>query len=169
MKYIVTINEREFQVDITDVGEQPAIVLDGKTIATSVISGKNQRQFLMLLDDKSYDAEVFRNNGELCVFLHGREFDCTVEDQRLVAIRRAAGLKVDGGKKELHAPMPGLVVRILKAVGDVVKKGDPLLVVEAMKMENELKSPTDGTIESIHALVGKPVDKGAVLVTFTAK
>jgi biotin carboxyl carrier protein len=169
VKYIVTINEREFEIDITDVGEQPAISIDGKPIETSVISGKNQHHFLMLLNAKSYDAEVFRNNGEVCVFLHGREFDCTVEDQRLVAIRRAAGLKVEVGRKELHAPMPGLVVRILRAVGDVVKKGDPLLVVEAMKMENELKSPADGRIEEIHAIVGKPADKGAVLVTFAAK
>jgi biotin carboxyl carrier protein len=167
VKYIVSINEKEYEIDIRDEGDQPMIVVNGRKLTTSVISGKNQHQFLMLLDAKSYDAEVFRNNDEVCVFLHGREFDCTVEDQRLVAIRKAAGLKSLTGKKELHAPMPGLVMRILKAPGESVRKGDPLMVVEAMKMENELKSPTDGTIDKIHALVGKPVDKGAILMTFS--
>ncbi len=168
MKYIVTINEREYDIDIRDIGDELAISVDGGELSTSVVSGDNRHQFLMLLDKKSYDTEVFRNNGAISVFLHGREFDCVVEDQRLVAIRKAAGIKLDAGKKELHAPMPGLVMRILKSVGDKVRKGDPLLVVEAMKMENELKAPTDGTIREIHVAVGKPVDKGAVLIAFDA-
>ena len=167
MKYIVTINEREYEVAIDDLGEKLAIAVNGKALESNVISGKNQHHFLMLLDSKAYDAEVFRDNGNTCVFLHGREFDCLVEDQRLVAIRKAAGLRTDAGKRELHAPMPGLVMRILKSVGDTVKKGDPLLVVEAMKMENELKSPSEGSIKEIHAVVGKAVDKGAVLITFS--
>lgn len=167
MKYIVTINEKEYEVAIDDLGERLSIAVDGQPMNSSVVSGKNQHHFLMLLNSKAYDAEVFREYGNTCVFLHGREFDCLVEDQRLVAIRKAAGLRSDSGKRELHAPMPGLVMRILKSAGDTVVKGDPLLVVEAMKMENELKSPSDGTIMEIHAVVGKPVDKGAVLVTFT--
>ncbi len=166
MRYIVSIGENKYDIDIRDVGEQQAIKVDGRAVSSSIISGKNQHHFLMLLDAKSYDAEVFRNDGEICVFLHGREFYCNVEDQRLAEIRKAAGLKSIDSKRELHAPMPGLVMRILRQPGDVVKKGDPLLVVEAMKMENELKSPTDGTIVKIDAVVGKPVDKGAVLVTF---
>lgn len=167
MKYVVTTDGREYEIEIRDEGDQPTIVVDGKVMESTIIAESNQHHFLMLLDSMSYDAEVFRNNDEVRVCLHGREFDCVVEDQRLVAIRRAAGLRSDTGKKDLHAPMPGLVMRLLKAVGDRVKKGDPLLVVEAMKMENELKSPADGIIENIYAVVGKPVDKGAVLVTFS--
>ncbi len=168
MKYVVTISGKEYEIDIRDSGDELAIEIDGQRLATSVISGDNRHQFLMLLDAKSYDTEVFRSNGDVSVFLHGREFVCNVEDQRLVAIRRAAGIKLDTGKKELHAPMPGLVMRILKSVGDRVRKGDPLLVVEAMKMENELKAPTDGTIREIYAVIGKPVDKGEVLIAFDA-
>lgn len=168
MKYVVTISEKEYEIAIRDNGDDLAIAVDGRDLSTSVISGDNRHQFLMLLDKKSYDTEVFKSNGNLSVFLHGREFDCVVEDQRLVAIRKAAGIKLDTGKKELHAPMPGLVMRVLKSVGDNVRKGDALIVVEAMKMENELKAPTDGTIREIHAVVGRPVDKGAVLITFDA-
>lgn len=166
MKYIVTIDEKEFEIDIRDTGNELAIAVDGRELTTSIVSGDIRHQFLMLLDAKSYDTEVFEADRGVAVFLHGREFGCTVEDQRLVAIRKAAGIKLDTGRKDLHAPMPGLVMRILKSVGDKVKKGDPLLVVEAMKMENELKSPTDGVIREILAIVGKPVDKGAVLVSF---
>ncbi|MBK7090609.1 MAG: acetyl-CoA carboxylase biotin carboxyl carrier protein subunit [bacterium] len=166
MKYVVTIDAKEFEVDIQDAGDELSVAVDGKSLATSIESGANNHQFLMLLDAKSYDTEVFKSDDGVAVFLHGREFDCTVEDQRLVAIRKAAGIKLETGRKELYAPMPGLVMRILKSAGDKVKKGEPLLVVEAMKMENELKSPTDGVIREVHAVVGKPIDKGAVLVSF---
>jgi biotin carboxyl carrier protein len=166
MKYVVTVNTRQFDIDITENGEGYDISLDGKRCQTSIVNDQTDRRFLMLLDSQSYDTEVFRGNGSSRVFLHGREFECRVEDQRLAAIRRVAGINLPSETKDLHAPMPGLVVKILRAVGEKVRKGEPLLVVEAMKMENELKSPTDGTIKEIAAVVGRPVDKGAVLVKF---
>ncbi len=166
MKYVVTIGEQEFEIDIREDGDGVAVSVDGKSLSTSIVSDKEDHRFLMLLDAKAYDTEVFRDNGETNVLLHGREFGCVVEDQRLVAIRKAAGVTTGAARKELHAPMPGLVVKVLREVGSTVKKGEPLLVVEAMKMENELKSPSDGVIKEIAAIVGKPVEKGALLVTF---
>ncbi len=166
MKYVVTVGEREFEVDIREDGGAVEVVVNGKALNTRIVADKEDHRFLMLLEAKSYDTEVFRNNGETNVLLHGREFGCVVEDQRLVAIRKAAGVTGGAARKELHAPMPGLVVKILREVGSQVKKGEPLLVVEAMKMENELKSPSDGVIREIAATVGKPVEKGALLVTF---
>lgn len=166
MRYIVTIGDKEFDVDINDGAKGPAVTLDGKALTTSIVRDHGDHRFLLLLDAKAYDAEVFATNGEKCVLLHGREFDCRIEDQRLAAIRKAAGVKIGAARKELHAPMPGLVVKILHGAGEAVKKGQPLLVVEAMKMENELKSPTEGVIAEVHAVTGKPVEKGALLVTF---
>jgi biotin carboxyl carrier protein len=68
--------------------------------------------------------------------------------------------------KEVKAPMPGMVLRVEVVPGQEVQEGDPLLVLEAMKMENNLKSPASGTIKSVHVEAGKAVEKGAVLVVF---
>lgn len=167
MKYSVTVNETVYEVDVNNDGTTTTVKLNGKQVDFKFMSGRDKHHFLMLLDAKTHDTEVFEYNGFLNVFMHGHEFECYVEDQRLVEIRKAAGMKLTDHHKELHAPMPGLVMRILKNVGDQVKKGDSVMVVEAMKMENELKSPTDGVIKDIHAVAGKPVDKGAILITFT--
>lgn len=166
MKYVVSIGDREFAVEISESSGKLTAAVEGRTLDTSVVIEPERHRFLMLLDAQSYDAEVFAANGAVSVFMHGREFDCRVEDQRLADIRRTAGVAARSTSNELRAPMPGLVVRILHAPGDTIRKGQPLLVVEAMKMENELKAPADGTIREIHAAVGKPVEKGALLVTF---
>jgi pyruvate carboxylase subunit B len=68
------------------------------------------------------------------------------------------------GPAPLVAPMPGLVVRVETSVGEVVQAGQPLVVMEAMKMENELRSPATGTVSAIKAVVGQAVEKGAVLI-----
>ena len=80
---------------------------------------------------------------------------------------QVVGLPTVGQNTVVKAPMPGLIVRLLKNVGDTVTKGERLLIIEAMKMENELKSPIAGRIKEIHVAVGRPVDKGQVLVTLS--
>jgi biotin carboxyl carrier protein len=99
--------------------------------------------------------------------LAGREFPCIVEDERLVLIRKVVGLPTAGHDTVVKAPMPGLIVRLLKNVGDTVTKGESLLIVEAMKMENELKSPIAGKVKDIHVAIGRPVDKGQLLITLS--
>jgi|WetSurMetagenome_2_1015567.scaffolds.fasta_scaffold494750_2 biotin carboxyl carrier protein len=167
MKYIVTINELPLTVDIKEESGTLRIVVDGRPMDNSVVSDQTHHRLLMLLDSRSFDAEVYRSNGTTSVLLAGREFPCIVEDERLVSIRKQAGLAAGSSDTMIKAPMPGLVVRILKNVGDTVAKGERLLIVEAMKMENELKSPIAGKIKEIHAEVGRPVDKGQVLITLS--
>jgi biotin carboxyl carrier protein len=167
VKYLVTINELPLIVDIAEKAGELQIVVDGKTVTNSIVSDASHNRLLMLLDSRSFDAEVYRSNGVTSVLLAGREFPCIVEDERLVSIRKQAGLTTSGHDTEIKAPMPGLIVRFLKNVGDSVEKGERLLIVEAMKMENELKSPIAGKIKSIHAEVGRPVDKGQILITLS--
>lgn len=166
MKYLVTVDGVEVAVEIAEDGERYLLKVNERDLSAEVIGEQASSRALLLLDNKSYDTEVFTENGDMTVFMHGREFECVVEDERLVAIRKVAGAAAVGGAPELKAPMPGLVVKVLKQAGDEVKKGDSIIVVEAMKMENELKAPADGIIEEIKAEASKPVDKGTVLVTF---
>jgi biotin carboxyl carrier protein len=167
MKYLVTVNEQPLTVDISEQSGELRVTVDGRPIISSVVTDREHKRMSMLLDARSFDAEVSRSNGVTSVLLAGREFSCIVEDERLVSIRRVAGLTTVGHDTVVKAPMPGLVVRLLKSVGDTVTKGERLLIVEAMKMENELKSPIAGKVKEIHVAVGRPVDKGQLLVTLS--
>ena len=85
----------------------------------------------------------------------------TITDPRDAALHRASG----GGEGAVSTPMPGLVVRVPAVVGQAVHKGQVLVVVEAMKMENEYTSPIDGVVAAVHAQAGQAVEAGALLIT----
>ncbi len=99
--------------------------------------------------------------------IRGRTFDVGIEDERTRAIREMAG-QSDGGARspELRAPMPGLVVRVLVEPGQRVAMGEGLVVVEAMKMENELRAEGPGTVSTVAARSGETVNRDDVLITF---
>ena len=97
--------------------------------------------------------------------IDGRRYEVDALDERTRAIRDLVDAsRAPTGPVPLAAPMPGLVVRVHVAVGDTVAAGQPLVVIEAMKMENELRALAAGTVRAIHATPGQPVEKGAVLV-----
>ena len=138
---------------------------DGRPVEFKYTQGRNLRRFLMLLDTFSFDVEVNRQNERYFVTVHGREFEVFAEDKRLDTLRKVAGLGLSTDhQKEIKAPMPGLVVRVLKEPGQAVAKGEGLIIMEAMKMENELKSPTDGEIGEVLVTTRQSVEKGECLV-----
>jgi pyruvate carboxylase subunit B len=163
MKYRVTIEGREREVDVT--------ITPGGRVSVSV-------------DGAPVDAEVERVDGGVTLKLGGRVFDIAVGGKpeslqvaagsaRAVAevvSERARARSRSGasasGEKELRAPMPGRVVKVLVAVGAEVQAGTPCVVVEAMKMENELRAPTAGTVAAVHVTTGQSVEGRALLVTF---
>jgi len=108
-----------------------------------------------------------RRDGIWHVEIEGRTYRVRVDDERAHRIRElTAGIAPESGEVELRAPMPGLVVRVAVAPGDEVRAGDGLIVMEAMKMENELKAERDGVVEAVHVSVGQTVDRDDLLVTF---
>ena len=111
----------------------------------------------VIIGNKVYEAFVDGAN----VTINGHTFDCAVEDPRQWK-RSGAGAGAHG-KANITAPMPGKVVRILVKPGDEVTAGQGIVVVEAMKMQNEMKSPRDGKVTSIHAAENESVNAGAVL------
>jgi acetyl/propionyl-CoA carboxylase alpha subunit len=111
---------------------------------------------------------VARRNGpkgRYVLWIDGWRFDVEALDERTRTIRDL-GLAhaADSGPAPIVAPMPGLVVRLHVAIGDRVEAGQPVVVMEAMKMENELRAPAGGTVRTILATPGVAVEKGAVLV-----
>ena len=119
--------------------------------------------YSILMDGRSYEARVEEHPGLLVVIIDGYRFEIDVRDPR--RFRRGSSGAGAGGVQTISAPMPGKVVRVLAAVGDAVEAGQGLLVVEAMKMQNEMKALRAGKVASISAREGATVAAGEVLVT----
>jgi biotin carboxyl carrier protein len=118
----------------------------------------------MLVDGESYGVEFEENGDEVGVLVRGQVTRVDVADERRLRLRAATvGFSAEG-KQLIVAPMPGKVVKVLVKVGDEVKQGQGLVVVEAMKMENELKSPKDGKVVELFAKEGTAVENNAKLV-----
>ncbi len=119
--------------------------------------------FSILLDGRSYDARLERTPQAVIVVVNGHRFEIEVRDPRRWS-RNAAG-RGGEGIQTLAAPMPGKVVRVLIAPGDIVEMGQGLLVVEAMKMQNEIKASRAGRVRAVSAREGATVAAGEVLAT----
>ena len=119
--------------------------------------------YSVLLDGRSYDASVERTDRALIVTVDGYRFEIEVRDPRRWS--RGSGRADAEGRETLAAPMPGKVVRVLVAAGDAVGSGQGIVVVEAMKMQNEIKSSRSGRVLAIHAQEGATVAAGEALAT----
>ncbi len=137
-------------------GEAVEIAADVATISPGTLS--------ILSTGRSVTAIADEAAGEASVLLNGVRYMYAMEDPRSLASRRAAGGGADG-PKQIISPMPGRVVRILVSPGDSVTAKQGVLVVEAMKMQNELKSPKDGVVQAILAEAGDTVAAGQPLAT----
>lgn len=120
--------------------------------------------------NKSYNAELVSENRDdktSVVKINGKLYEVSIEDQ-FDSLLKAMGMTASSGKvaKEVKAPMPGLVLNISVVEGQEIKKGDNLLVLEAMKMENMLKSVTEGVVKKIYVSKGDKVEKNQVLIEF---
>jgi biotin carboxyl carrier protein len=130
----------------------------------------SEGRFHILLENRSYRAEVIRtdrNSKSVVININGRIYTVELKD-KLDLLLDEMGLNSGSAGKvnNVKAPMPGLIIDLRVTQGDTVKTGDPLLVLEAMKMENVLKSPGDGTVKSIKVKRGDSVEKNQVLIEF---
>ncbi|MCE3280181.1 MAG: biotin/lipoyl-binding protein [Bacteroidetes bacterium] len=143
--------------------------IDGKEFSWDVIEVKDG-SFHVIKNNRSYTVEVIKaeiNEKSFLVSVNGNKYQLNVKD-KFDELLKSLGLDNLKSKKvnEIKAPMPGLVLDIRVSEGTEVKKGDPILVLEAMKMENILKSPTDGIVKSINVKKGIAVEKNQVLISF---
>jgi biotin carboxyl carrier protein len=134
------------------------------------LSKISEGNFHVIYKNKSYRAEVVKTDKATKTFqlkINNKVHSVEVKDKfdlllEKMGMANGASTKVNN----IKAPMPGLVIDMKVKVGDVVKTGDPLLILEAMKMENIIKSPGDATIKNIKAKKGDSVEKGQVLIEF---
>jgi len=167
MKYIAKIEDKSHQVDITDVDGKLEVVLDGKPISVDFVQIKPPNFFSFLVENKSFDVEITKNSESYWVNMNGRKYECFLEDEKLSRLKDIAGFKKEIlHEKELKTPMPGLVLAIEVNEGDLVKTGQGVAIVEAMKMENELKAKFDGRVKKVRVKPGQAVDRDEILVIF---
>lgn len=166
MRYYITVDGREFEVDLgPDVARVDGEPMDA-TLAR--IPGTPMRH--LLAEGRSYGL-VARPGGKggWEIDLNGERYGVEVVDERTRAIRAMTGQGAAAvGPGAIKAPMPGLVVRVEVEEGDPVKAGQTLVIIEAMKMENDLKADSSGVVSKVRVKAGEPVEKGAVLVELEA-
>jgi len=143
--------------------------LDGKSKELDLIRLKDGK-YNLILNNTSYNLDVVEADYEAKAFtiaVNGNDYYLKVED-RFDLLLHQLGMDdlVAAGFTELKAPMPGLVLSIAVEVGQEVKEGEPLIVLEAMKMENVLKSPSDVTVKSIAVKPSQAVEKNQLLIEF---
>jgi biotin carboxyl carrier protein len=163
MKYITTVDDKDYLVEIID---EKHISVNGKTYQVDFESVSGQPVYSLIVDGKSHESYVQQGEDNWQVLLRGRLYPVIVEDEREKRLRAAAGAGVaESGEFHLKAPMPGLIVTIPVAEGQEVKKGQVLLILESMKMQNELKSPRAGTIGRIRVKSGESVEQKQTLLS----
>jgi len=165
MQYSVTTNNNEYQLK----KENNEINLNGLPFNVDCIK-VNDGNYHIIKDGKTYDVDILKLNKEEKTFVlkvNGNKYELKVADQ-FDALLKQLGMDNLNAKKLNHikAPMPGLVLSILVEEGKEVKKGDPLIILEAMKMENILKSPADGIVKKVAVKKGVPVEKNQLLIEF---
>jgi len=155
-----------FEIDKTD--EQ--FMVNGSAVKLDVQALTHPNTSSVIYQNRSYNVAVVTFNSlekTAVIKVNGTSYTVQVEDQFDLLLKQL-GMDATAGTKirEIKAPMPGLVLKIMVAEGAEVKKGDNLIVLEAMKMENILKSTTDGIVKKIHVAKGDKIEKNAVLLQF---
>jgi biotin carboxyl carrier protein len=144
------VNGEVYKWDVSEISPNSWSVID-----------ENGNSFSIVLDDYSADSKknIFKIAGQVIEVTEQSEFDLLLKE---------LGISSGGTKKlkEIKAPMPGLVLNILVSEGQEVAEGDVIVILEAMKMENVIKSSTGARVKSIRVNKGDTIDKGEVMVTF---
>lgn len=163
MKYVTTIGEREFQVEILD---ERRVLVGGTLYEVDFDSIAEQPVYSLLLDGQSFEAYVYPTDRTWQVLLRGSSFPVQVVDELEKRLQVASGSSVsERDEFHLKAPMPGLVIAVHVGEGQEVDKGDVLLILESMKMQNELKSPRAGRVARLRVQAGDSVEQHETMLS----
>jgi biotin carboxyl carrier protein len=163
MNYIATIGDREVKVKVEEVGvARYQVTGDGKEYLVDAHQVQDS-VWSILYGANSFEADVQRRGEDYEVLIGGDCYKFTLMNEQLKALSRAGG-KAAAGKALVTSPMPGKVVKLLVAEGEEVQADQGLIVVEAMKMENELKTAITGKVKEIFVQEGEVVESGTKLL-----
>ncbi len=159
MRYEVTVGGHVRRVDI---GADGRFLVDGNVVSADVQESVPRRQWQIRIGGRAHEVTLLTREP-FRLLVDGREIDASAMDERMLALSKGTGART-AGRHEVRAPMPGLLKAVHVAEGDVVEHDAPLVTLEAMKMENELRAPSRARVMKLHARAGAKVEGGAVLV-----
>ena len=163
MKYFIRLGEEQSEVSI----DGDSVTVDGRTMRTRLEVVDGSPVALVAVDDAVHRVLVSpgEGKGEWILTVNGYRIPVEAIDERTRVIRQLSAVSSKPpGPAHLRAPMPGLIVRVAVKDGDTVRAGQGLVVMEAMKMENELRAPAAGVVRKVLVAPGSPVEKGALLL-----
>ena len=168
MKYFVTVNGRAHEVELIERLGALQVKVDGRAFDASYQQVDDLGQVVVLHDGKSYGLSIEGDENQVAITLAGHFYDVKLEDERERAAHAAerAGGRAGG---VVNSVMPGVVVELLVKKGDTIEKGAPLLILSAMKMQNEIGATASGVVKDVHVAPGQAVAAGAKLVTISTE
>ena len=164
MAFIAKLGGESCRVEIEEVDKSLyRVSVDGNDL---VVDAKKTglSSYSLIIDNRSFEVDVDVSEDEYRVLVDGRSYHIHLIDERRI---RLGGLQTGiqlQGRQNVAVPMPGKVIAVLVSEGDRVEKGQGLVIVEAMKMENEVRSPISGEVKEVRAKAGETLEAGAVLV-----
>ena len=165
MKYYATIDDQTFEIEINQQGE---LCIGGEREATDFQSISGSSIYSLLLGNVSYEALVEARDDCYEVLLQGTLYRVRVQDERMRRLASAArGFAPPSGEIAIKAPMPGLIIDVPVQEGQEIEEGAVLVVLESMKMENELRAPRAGIVSQVRVENGQSVDQHETLVAIT--
>lgn len=163
MKYITTVNDQEYAIEIDQDGR---ITVDGTDYDVNFQLLSEGGILSLILNNQSLEAIVEERDQAWEVLIRGELYTVQVQDERAYRLAKARGVTAEvTGEAAIKSPMPGLIIAVTVEQGQSVSKGDQIVILESMKMENELRSPRDGVVKRVHVQSGESVEKGQTLAT----
>ena len=163
MKYEVTVEGETFLIEIED---EEKVFVNGQAHAVDMQSIDDLNLYSLLVDNNSYETFIEEEEGHFQVLLQtGEMYSVQVKGGRPRSTTVKKFLEVPRGEVTIKAPMPGLVVAVPVVEGQQIMAGEVLIILESMKMENELRAEWDGTVQSVHVRRGDVAGQDQALVT----
>lgn len=162
MKYITTIDAKQY---IIEIDQEDQVVVNGEVYHLNLKQLPESGLLSLLLNHQSFEVAVEERGESWQVLLRGELYTVTVEDERMYELRRAQ--RQSGGfvgVANIKSPMPGIIVKVPVTEGAIVQKGQTVVILESMKMENELKTPRDGVVKRVSVQKGQSVEKDQLLL-----
>lgn len=162
MNYYATVNDQEFVIEI---GPDNQIVVNGEVFDIDFKRMPNSGVTSLLINHRSLEAVVEEHDGTWQVLIRGEQYPVVVVDERTQRLANARGsFSAPEGEVIIVSPMPGTIIAVSVNEGDYVREGDKVVILESMKMENELRAPRDGVVAHVNIQAGASVEKGETLV-----
>jgi biotin carboxyl carrier protein len=163
MAFIAKLGEHTYTVEIEEVEKSYyRVAVDGSEFFVDERK-TGHSNYSLIVDNRSFEVDVDLSGDEYRILVDGRSYHVQLIDERRMRLGGfQSGIQLQG-RQEVSVPMPGKVVAVLVAEGDHVEKGQGLVIVEAMKMENEVRSPIAGEVKEVRVNTGQPLDAGDIL------